>query len=315
MEAAAGTVGPGLGHEGGLAAVARGDPLDRALVAYGVIGGGHGVGLVVQGQFQLGRGEFGDGTLQRQAQDIGCGPELTQEGCMILDLRKAIDLDALGPSAGADRARRQDLAVRPPGHVDQVEFQLTGSDGGQAIGRIAVEDPAQHVPRIEVIGGSVQLVHGQKDLGDIGAQPGRRGQGSGDGTGPAVGVAVLPDQSSVLAVSAKGVDHQDGARQEAAIVIDRRQLLDPQALAPRDAGHACEGDLDKPDFGVSGQEGPAFLGISDRIGGHGRNLGSDVTSTFATPGGTRQPGRALTLASGARSRSSWRPVPWAPGRW
>jgi len=131
----------------------------------------------------------------------------------------------------------------------------------------------------------------------------------------AVGVAVLPDQSSVLAVSATGVDHQYGARQEAAIVIDRRQLLDPQALAPRDAGHACEGDLDEPDFGVSGQEGPAFLRISDRIGGHGRNLGSDVTSTFATPCGTRQPGRALTPEASARTQSSWRPVPWAPGRW
>ena len=102
LEAAAGAVGPGLGHEGGLAAVPGRNALHRPLVAHRIIGGGQGVGLVVQGQLQLGRGEFGDGALERQAQDVRRVPELTQEGGVVFDLRQAVDLDALGPASRAD---------------------------------------------------------------------------------------------------------------------------------------------------------------------------------------------------------------------
>ena len=269
--------------------MARRDALHRPLVSDSVIGGGHGVRFVMQGQLHLGRGELGDRSLEGQAHDVRRVPELTQEGRMVLQFREAVDLDAFGPAPGADRARRQDLSVRAPGHVDQVEFQLAGGHGSQAVGGVAVQHPAQHMAGVEVVGSAVQLVHGQHDLSDVRTQPGGQGQGPGHGSGATVSVSVLPDQAGVLAVGALGVDHQDGTREEAPIVVDRGELIDPQAFAARHAGQAREDDFDEPDLGMGGHERPAFLGTGDRIGGHGRNLGSDVSGSFATPGPVRQP--------------------------
>ncbi len=119
------------------------------------------------------------------------------------------------------------------------------------------------MPGVEVVGRPVEFVHRGQHLADVVPKPGRADQGSRRGLGQAVGVAVLPDQAGVGAVLTGDVADQDRARQEAAVVIDRHQLVPAQALAARHAGQGGEDHLEELDLRMGVQEPARLLGIGD----------------------------------------------------
>ena len=173
---------------------------------------------MLEGQLELARGVFRDGAFQRHALRVRRRPQCAQEAGGVLDLAQAIDAVVVGPFAGGLRPGQLDAAGGGALGVDQIVLQLAGHHRDQAVGGEPVDDRAQHMARIEVVGRPVELVHRGEHLGDVVAQPGRRDQCAGRGLRHPVGVAVGPDQAGVLAVLPGDVADQDRARQEAAVL-------------------------------------------------------------------------------------------------
>ncbi len=182
---------------------------------------------------------------------------------MRLDLGQAVDLDTLGRFAGIERGRRAQFPALTAFDIDQIIFELARHDRRQAVSLVTVEDALQDVARVEVVGCAVELIQRQHDLADIVAQPRRRHQGSRNRPRHAVGVTVFPDQPGLLDIGAQRIDDQDRARQEAAVFVDRQQLMTAQALAARHPRHRGEEDLEINDMRIGFEESFRFLNRSD----------------------------------------------------
>ena len=145
--------------------------------------------------------------------------------------------------------------------VDEVVFKFARHHWRQSIRGEAVQHPAQDVPRIDVVWGSVKLIKGCQHLRHIVSKPRRTHQRPRRGLGEPVRIAIFPDQPGILAILACDVTYEDRSRQEATIFIDGHQLVPAQTFSARHAGQRREYYFNKFNFGVRGQESTRFLGI------------------------------------------------------
>ncbi len=243
--------------------------LGRALVEHRIIGRAQRIGVVLQRKFKLARSVFADRTLERNADRIGGGPEVAQKAARLLHFAQAINLVLRRPIARQRRARQLYAPCAGAACIDQIIFQFARHHGHEAIRCKAVDDPLQHVARVEIVGLAVKFVHGERNLRDVGAQPGRGRQPPGDRLGDAVGVAIFPDEACGLHVLAGDIVDQDRARQEPPLLVHGHYLMAAQALAARDTCHVGENDFEELNVRVGVKKRFALFGVGN---GHGACL-------------------------------------------
>ena len=190
VQAAAGLLHVGLGHEGCLISVLARAALHGALEQGAVVGGPDRVVAVMQIDLELpGRVLGGDRAGFNALQRAGLA-HVVEEGVEGIEFVHAVDLGRVIALPGQRRNRR---LWRPLGGtlpVDQIELQLEGDDWLQLQLRKAGEHLLQQVARLEAIGRSLESLEGQQHLGQRPRRPGHGCQGAGNRLGDLVGIAV-----------------------------------------------------------------------------------------------------------------------------
>ena len=258
VHAGAGQLGERLGHEAGLHAVLVRHALDDALVAHGLVHGQQGV-AVLQGDFHLARGVFGNRRARRNVLGLAGGVEVGEEGFELFQFTQAIDLRASrSPAVGVKCRLRPAVAVAFL--VEQVKLQLAGHHRVETIGLERLDHPQQDMARVGVGGGQALLgVHADLHRRGRHLPPRQAHQAAFEGIGAAVDIADVPDQPGVFHVVAVQGQAKDGAGQGPAALVDRQQFLAVQQLAARYAVGVEDEQLDHFDIGIGVQERAGLL--------------------------------------------------------
>ena len=86
----------------------------------------------------------------------------------------------------------------------------------------------------------------------------QRAKRAGDGPGPPVPIALIPDQAGVVHVFTTNIQTKDGNRQMPPALVKRQQLMPPDDLATANAVGVGQHDIEGVDIGVRGQKSLGF---------------------------------------------------------
>ena len=142
--------------------------------------------------------------------------------------------------------------------------------------RQPIQNAAQHMARIEIIGGAVQLIKSGQELRGLRASPRGRNQSAGDGADMPICIAIFPDKASFFGIAARNVDNHGRAGKEPPIFVNGQNLMPPQPLAARDATHIGEDNVDGIHIGMGGKKGLCLSERSDLM----RRLGVGHAPSF-----------------------------------
>ena len=234
----------GLGHERRLHAELQCDALDQALEADGVVTGEQRIVDVVQVDLELAGAVFGEHGARRQFLRACCRVDRGEHLRILIHLLHGVDLGLVLAPPGERLARRLRTAFGRALAVDEVELQLDRHHGRQAEPVEPCDHALEHVPRIAVERRAVVLVHADLHLRDLLAEPGHGHQCSGDGQADTVGVTLVEPEAGALHRAATHVEREHRRRQQQAVTVHALQLLDRDALAPRDAHLVGEQQVD-----------------------------------------------------------------------
>ncbi len=280
-----------FGHKTGGHPVFVGHTLDQTLVAHGFVHGLQGIGAVLQGDFDLAGGVFGNRRTRRDALQLAGTVKVGQKRFDLLQFAQAIDLGR-ARTAAVLVARRLRAAVAVGCLVKQVELQLGRHHRVIAVGLERVHHLGQQLARVRHGGGQAFAgvhAHLHRRGGD---QPPRHAlQAAADRVGAAVDIAHVPDQAGIFHVIAVDGQAENGAGQRAAACVHRQQFIAVQQLAAWHAVVVEDKQLEQFNVRVVFKKGLGFVqaGKNTHGGSHTGTSGRRAGAAGQMRTGVRHP--------------------------
>ncbi len=262
---AAGGMAERLGHEARDQAMRASAALDRALEQGRLVGSQQRVGLMPQIDLELTRAVLGDQRVGRDALGAGRDLDRGEHRLQPLELVETQNAGVRGRASRRRLARRHGPAIRTPGRLHQIEFQLDRNDRGEAALGEPAEDTCQHMPWIAEERAAVGLVHREHELGRRALRPGHRLEGPRHRAAEGVAIAGLLGIARRRHVVAPDIEGQHRSWHGQTTAEHLVQAGRRQTLATRDPVLVDHEQVGGRDLGVCGEEGPGLVGRIDEI--------------------------------------------------
>ncbi len=243
MQAAAGGIAIGLGHEGAMQAEIARHSAHGALQQDGVVGGEQRVGLVGERDLELPPPILDHDAFRRQAEAGAGAAHRRQNGGEFAQFVHRIDARAIQLIARDRRFRRSRATLRHRLAAHQIEFQLEGHHRRVAVGTALLDHRLEDLARIAHERRAVRLEHGGKDLAARLFAPHHRQQRPAGEAHP-VAIAPLPGDPIGQHVLAPDIEGEDRARELHSLLVNLIELLARHPLAAQDAIQVAGKDLD-----------------------------------------------------------------------
>jgi hypothetical protein len=247
MQAAAGVILVGLGHEARRHPVLAREAADEELEEPRVIRRLQSVGLVHEVDLELAGAGLRDRGVGGNVHRLAGAVEPREKGVPRVQLAQCEDLGLVAPLARTRAGWHAQLAAAV---VDEVELHLGRHHGRQPMRGVALDHPRERLPRVAVIGSPVLVEHPDRQERGGAFEPRHRKKPALGRQEHAIGIARAEHQGAVVDVLAPDVQIQDREGEARAFGQRLVGIAARDALAARLAVEIGGDGADRSDFGM-----------------------------------------------------------------